>query len=86
MKIISLDRIITIDNQMRLNNYSTYTKKDWRNNKGRFVNTQSDPNKFILPIDDVSIQLMKYSIKINKIVDKEYVKIHNYKYFNAELK
>ena len=71
---------------MKLNNYSTYIKKDWKNNKGRFVNTQSDPTKFILPMDDISIQLMKYFIKINKIVEKEYEKIHNYNYYNAELK
>jgi len=71
---------------MKLNNYPTYSKKDWKNNKGRFVNMQNDPNKFILPMDDVNIQLMKYFAKINKVVDKEYEKIHNYKYFNAELK
>lgn len=71
---------------MKLNNYPTYSKKDWKNNKGRFVNTQSDPNKFILPMDDTNIQLMNYYAKINKVVDKEYENIHNYKYFNAELK
>ena len=71
---------------MKLNNYPTYSKKDWKNNKGRFVNTQSDPNKFILPMDDINIQLMKYFTKINKVVDREYENIHNYKYFNAELK
>ena len=71
---------------MKLNNYSTYIKKDWKNNKGRFVNTQRDPNKFILPMDDISIQLMKYFIKINKLVEKEYENIHNYNYYNAELK
>lgn len=71
---------------MKLNNYSTYTKKDWKNNKGRFVNKQSDPNRFILPIDDTNIQLMKYFVKINKIVDKEYENIHNYNYYNAELR
>ena len=47
---------------------------------------QNEPDKFILPIDDTSIQLTKYFAKINKIVDKEYENIHNYKYFNAELK
>jgi hypothetical protein len=71
---------------MKLNNYSTYSDKDWKNNKGRFVNMQNDPNKFILPMDDTNIQLMKYFAKINKVVDKEYKNIHNYKYFNAELK
>lgn len=71
---------------MKLNNYPTYSKKDWKNNKGRFVNTQSDPNKFILPMDDINIQLMTYFTKINKVVDREYTNIHNYKYFNAELK
>jgi hypothetical protein len=71
---------------MKLNNYPTYSKKDWKNNKGRFVNMQNDPNKFILPMDDVNIQLIKYFVKINKVVDKEYEHIHNYKYFNAELK
>ena len=71
---------------MKLNNYPTYSKKDWKNNKGRFVNMQSDPNKFILPMGDTNIQLMKYFAKINKVVDKEYENIHNYKYFNAEFK
>ena len=71
---------------MKLNNYSTYGTKDWKNNKGRFVNMQNESDKFILPIDDTSIQLTKYFAKINKIVDKEYEIIHNYKYFNAEFK
>lgn len=72
--------------KLKLNNYSTYGKKDWKNNKGRFVNTQNEPDKFILPINETSIQLTKYFAKINKIVDKEYENVHNYKYFNAELK
>ena len=71
---------------MKLNNYSTYIKKDWKNNKGRFVNKQNDSTKFILPIDDVSIQLINYFIKIKKVVDKEYKNIHNHKYYNAELR
>lgn len=71
---------------MKLNNYSTYIKKDWKNNKGRFVNKQNEPNKFILPIDDVSIQMMNYSIKIKKIVDKEYENIHKHNYYYAELR
>jgi hypothetical protein len=71
---------------MKLNNYSTYSEKNWKSNKGRFVNTQKDPNKFILPMDDTSIQLLKYFVKINKVVDKEYEHIHNYKYHNATLK
>ena len=29
---------------------------------------------------------MKYFVKINKIVDKEYENIHNYNYYNAELR
>ena len=40
----------------------------------------------ILPIDDVSIQLMSYFVKIKKVVDKEYEHIHNHKYYNAELR
>jgi hypothetical protein len=71
---------------MKLNNYSTYLKKDWKNNKGRFVNSQDEPDKFILPMDDVSIQLIKYFGKIKKVVNKEYENIHNYKYHNAVLK
>tara|TARA_Y100000022_G_C13039127_1_gene279165 strand:- start:243 stop:458 length:216 start_codon:yes stop_codon:yes gene_type:complete len=71
---------------MKLNNYSTYLKKDWKNNKGRFVNSQDEPDKFILPMDDVSIQLIKYFSKIKKVVNKEYENIHNYKYHNAVLK
>ena len=71
---------------MKLYNYSTYIKKDWKNNKGRFVNKQNDPTKFILPIDDVSIQLMSYFVKIKKVVDKEYEHIHNHKYYNDELR
>ena len=71
---------------MKLNNYSTYLKKDWKNNKGRFVNSQDEPGKFILPMDDVSIQLIKYFSKIKKVVNKEYENIHNYKYHNAILK
>tara|TARA_B100000963_G_C22271046_1_gene512796 strand:- start:372 stop:587 length:216 start_codon:yes stop_codon:yes gene_type:complete len=71
---------------MKLNNYSTYLKKDWKNNKGRFVNKESDPNQFILPIDDVSTQLLNYFSKIKIVVDKEYKNIHNYKYHNAELR
>ena len=45
---------------MKLNNYSTYGTKDWKTNKGRFVNMQNESDKFILPIDDTSIQLTKY--------------------------
>ena len=55
---------------MKLNNYPTYSKKDWKNNKGRFVNKQTDPTKFILPIDDVSIQLLNYFVKIKKYSSK----------------
>lgn len=71
---------------MKLNNYSTYLKKDWKNNKGRFVNSQDEPDKFILPMDDISIQLITYFSKIKKVVNKEYENIHNYKYHNAVLK
>ena len=71
---------------MKLNNYSTYVKKDWKSNKGCFVNEQNDPTKFNLPIDEVSIKLIHYFSKIKKVVDKEYETIHNHKYYNAELK
>ena len=71
---------------MKLNNYSTYIKKDWKTNKGRLVNEQNDPTKFNLPIDEVNIQLMNYFAKIKRVVNKEYENIHNYNFYNAELK
>ena len=71
---------------MKINNYPTYLKKDWKNNKGRFVNINTEPNEFILPIDDVSVNIIKYYIKIKQIVEKEYKKIHTHAYYNAELK
>jgi hypothetical protein len=72
--------------KIKINNYQTYFKKDWKNNKGRFVNSQEENDEFILPVDDVDLDLIKLFMKIKCIVNKEYVNIHSFKYHNAELK
>jgi hypothetical protein len=71
---------------MKINNYPTYLKKDWKTNKGRFVNNQDIPNQFILPLDDIDYKLLLIFLKVKCIVKKEFEEIHSYKYYNATLK
>jgi hypothetical protein len=71
---------------MKINNYPTYLKKDWKNNKGRFVNKHIGSNEFMLPIDDIDLNILKHFMKIKCVINKEYEKIHNFKYHNAILK
>jgi hypothetical protein len=71
---------------MKINNYTTYLKKDWKNNKGRFVNNQKLPDEFVLPMDDIDQHLIKTSMKIQCVVNKEFENIQDYNYYNAELK
>lgn len=71
---------------MNITHYPAYTKKKWKINKGRFVNTNGATDRFILPIDDTDIQLLEYMIKIKSIVKKEYEQLYEFNFYNATFK
>ena len=71
---------------MKITNYPTYIKKQWKTNKGRFVNSRGSHEKFVLPIDDNDKQMIEYIKKIKSIVMREYKDIYTHNYYNAELK
>ena len=71
---------------MKINNYTTYILKNWKKNKGRFVNNQKTSTDFILPLDDVDLQVLELQLKIKAIVKKEYENIYTHKFHNAEMK
>ena len=61
-------------------------QKKWKENKGRFVNNQKTHTDFILPLDDVDLDLIKISLKIKSLVKKEYTNIYTHKFHNASMK
>jgi len=71
---------------MKINNYSTYIQKDWKKNKGRYVNNQKTQIDFMLPLDDIDLHLIKLSFKIKAIITKEYTNIYTHKFHNAEMR
>ena len=58
---------------MKLNNYPTYSKKDWKSSKGRFIDKTK--NSVILPIDEIDVNLLLLQIKVKKFVESEFLHI-----------